>query len=265
MKRPQYLFLVLLFSFFMYNACTVNNVTIKDEIGEVFTANNVSGTFGMFDNSRGGFTIYDLDRFKKGYPPGQTFNIMTALIGLNVGRVSDDSSLITVTDTSSVPPMKVYDAFHQSSSDHVSVLAKMIGRDTIKYWVDSVKYGNKKIDKANTAYWENDSLTISADEQLGLIKRLYFRQHPFRASVQESVKKMIIVENNAEYQLAYQLCVVQKNGKQLGWVVGWMEENRHVYPFVINFDAEAGVDTKEVGVKLAKEILLSVGFFKGRM
>ena len=65
--------------------------------------------------------------------------------------------------------------------------------------------------------------------------------------------------------MAYQLGVVQKNGKQLGWVVGWMEENRHVYPFVINFDAEDGVDTKEVGVKLAKEILLSVGFFKGRM
>jgi beta-lactamase class D len=265
MKRPQYLLFALLFSFFMYNSCTVNNVTINDEIGEVFAANKVNGTFGMFDNSRGSFTIYDLDRFKTAYSPGQTFNIITALVGLHVGRVSDDSSLISITDTTGIAPMNVYQTFHRSSSDHVRALAKMIGRDTIKYWVDSVKYGNKKIDKANMNYWANDSLKISADEQLGLIKRLYFRQHPFRASVQESVKKMLIVENNAQYQLAYQLGVAKNNGKQIGWVVGWMEENRHVYPFVINFDAAAGVNTNEVGVKLAKEILLTVGFYKGRM
>ena len=265
MQRRYHLFFILLFSFFIYNACTVNNVNINDEIGEVFKANNVSGTFGMFDNSRGDFTIYELDRFKNGFPPGQTFNIITALIGLHVGRVSDDSSMITVSDKDSVSPLNVYQTFHTSSSDHVRALAKLIGRDTIKYWVDSLKYGNKKIAKATENYWTNDSLTISADEQLGLIKRLYFRQHPFRASVQESVKKMLIVENNSQHQLAYQLGVTKYKGKQLAWVVGWMEENRHVYPFVINFDAEEGVDTNELGLKMTKEILLSLGFFKGRM
>lgn len=265
MNYRFHLFFVLLFSVLIYNACTVNNVTINDEIGDLFKANRVSGTFGMFDNSRGEFTIYDLDRFKKGYPPSETFNIMTALVGLHIGRVADDSASITVTDSDSVPPMTVYNAFHQSSSDHVRALATMIGRDTMKFWVDSVKYGNKKIAKATEAYWTNDSLIISADEQLGLIKRLYFRQHPFRSSVQESVKKMLIVENNAQLQLAYQLGATQHNGKQLAWVVGWIEENRHVYPFVINYDAEPGIDTKEVGVKLAKEILASLGFFKGKM
>ncbi len=190
---------------------------------------------------------------------------MTALIGLHVGRVADDSALINVADTDTILPMNVYNAFHHSSSAHVRALAKQIGRDTIKYWVDSVKYGNKKIGKATEQYWTNDSLQISADEQLGLIKRLYFKQHPFRESVQESVKKMLIAENNAQHQLAYQLGVTLHNGKQLAWVVGWIEENRHVYPFVMNYEAEAGVDTKEMGVRMAKEILSSLGFFKGRM
>ena len=265
MNNRFHSFFVLLFSIFIYSSCTVNNVTVEDELGELFKSNKVKGTFGMFDNSRGEFTIYDLDRFKEVYPPGETFNIMTALIGLHVGRVADDSSMITVNDKDSVAPMNVYNAFHQSSPDHVLALAKMIGRDTIKYWVDSVKYGNKKITKSTESYWTNDSLKISADEQLGLIKRLFFKQHPFRGSVQESVKKMLIVENNAQHQLAYQLGVTPYNGKQLAWVVGWIEENRHVYPFVINYEAESGVDTKEVGVKLAREILTSLGFFKGRM
>lgn len=265
MNNRFHLFFFLLFSIFIYSACTVNNVTINNDIGDLFESNKVSGTFGMFDNSRGEFTIYDLDRFKKVYPPGETFNIMTALVGLHVGRVADDSATIIVADKDSVLPMNVYKAFHTSSPDHVRALAKMIGRDTIKYWVDTVKYGNKKITKATEQYWTNDSLQISADEQLGLIKRLYFKQHPFRTSVQESVKKMLIFENNAQHQLAYQLGSTQYNGKQLAWVVGWIEENRHVYPFVINYDAEPGVDTKAVGVKLTKEILTSLGFFKGRM
>lgn len=265
MNNRFHLFFVLLFSIFIYSSCTVNNVTIKNEIGDLFTSNKVSGTFGMFDNSRGEFTIYDLDRFKEAYPPGETFNIMTALIGLHVGRVADDSSMITVADKDSVAPMNVYNVFHQSSSDHVRALAKMIGRDTIKYWVDTVKYGNKKITKSTESYWTNDSLKISADEQLGLIKRLYFKQHPFRGSVQESVKKMLIVENNAQHQLAYQTGVTNYKGKQLAWVVGWIEENRHVYPFVMNYEAETGVATKQVGEKLTREILSYLGFFKGRM
>lgn len=263
MKRKQFPFVVLLFSFFIH-ACTVNNVTIDEKIGKQFEAKGVKGTFGMFDNSRGVFTIYDLDRFKQSYSPAETFNIFNTLVGMHIGRIADENALISTKDTAGAEEaLTITDAFKSSSTAHFRALARSIGKDTMKSWVDSVKYGNKMVGNAVDSCWSNGKLTISPDEQLGMIKRLYFKQLPFRASVQESVKKMMVVENNSQYQLSYQLGFTNQNEKQITWVLGWVEENMHVYPFVINF--EGAKDAKKTGQELTHDILSYIGFFKGKM
>jgi beta-lactamase class D len=48
-------------------------------------------------------------------------------------------------------------------------------------------------------------------------------------------------------------------------VVGWIEENRHVYPFVVSYTAALDADTDAVGKKLSEDILAYLGFFKGIM
>jgi beta-lactamase class D len=65
--------------------------------------------------------------------------------------------------------------------------------------------------------------------------------------------------------LAYHTASVPVKGKQLVWLVGWIEENRHVYPFVLQFDAGSAINGSETGIKLTKDILDDLGFFKGRM
>lgn len=254
---------VLLVIIVAIHSCTVNNVTVDDKLGRIFENNGVKGTFGMFDNSRGEFTIYDLDRFKSPAEPGQTFQVLSTLIALHTGKLTDERSTITAGDSVS-STLRIDTAFKRHSDSHLAALAQLIGRDTLKYWIDSVKYGNKKIGKGLTAFW-NDSLTISPDEQLGLAKRLYFKQLPFRASVQESVKKMMVVQNNSQLQLAYQIGIIPQPKGQLVWVMGWIEENRHVYPFVVQFDAAADADGRAIGEKLSRELLEDLGFFKGRM
>jgi beta-lactamase class D len=255
---------ILFFLLLSFQACTVNNVREDDGIGDVFEANKVTGTFGMFDNSRGDFTIYDLDRFKKPVSPAQTFHIFSALVALHTGKLADDSSMVVGLDSASTA-LSLSTAFKNNDDAHFKTIANLIGKDTLKFWMDTVKYGNKKIGNEVTQFWMNDSLTISPDEQLGLIKRLYFRQHPFRASVQEQVKKMMLVVNNAQYQMAYQLGVVVRGDKKQAWVVGWIEENRHVYPFIVSYTASLDADTDAVGKKLSEDILAYLGFFKGIM
>jgi beta-lactamase class D len=263
MKAVNHFFVALL-SVFFFASCTVNNVTEDEKLGRFFEDNKVTGTFGMFDNSRGDFTIYDLERFRKPLSPAQTFNIFSTLIALHTGRLTDDSTTVTSADSSGTT-LSIYKAFRNNSTPHFQTIAQLIGKDTLKYWMDSVKYGNKKIGNDISSFWLNDTLTISPDEQLGLIKRLYFKQHPFRASVQEQVKKMMLVVNNAQYQLAYQQGKIIRGNKQQAWLVGWIEENRHVYPFVLSFDAALDADTDAIGKKLSEEILRDLGFYKGIM
>jgi beta-lactamase class D len=253
--------------------CTVNNVDIDNGLQKYFEAKQAQGCFGMFDNSRGTFTIYNLDRFKKPYSPASTFKIANALIALHTGRLANDSAKIPWDGVTRSNPewnrdLSLYEAFRVSALPHFQAVARSIGKDTMRAWLDSLKYGNMKMGASVDSFWIDGSLLISPDEQLGLVKRLYFKQLPFRASVQEMVKKMMIRENNTLYQLAYKTGMgTTPEGKPIAWMVGWIEENRHVYPFVLNMETstERAQELKKDRAEVLKEILTSLGFFKGKM
>jgi beta-lactamase class D len=257
----------------LFQGCTVNNVDIDNSLRKYFDAQQAEGCFGMFDNSRGQFTIYNLDRFKKPYSPASTFKIVNALVALHTGRVADDSTIIpwdgvTRERAEWNTDLSLAQAFRLSSLPHFQSVARMVGRDTMQRWLDSLRYGNMKMGPTVDRFWIDQSLLITPDEQLGLAKRLYFRQLPFRASVQEMVKKMMVRENNTLYQLAYKTGMGETpDGKPMGWVVGWIEENRHVYPFVLNLQVEPSrADSlPSAREKLLKDILASYGFFQGKM
>jgi beta-lactamase class D len=256
-----------------WQSCTVNNVDIDQSLKKHFDARQTVGCFGMFDNSRGRFTIYNLDRFKTPYSPASTFKIVNALIGLHTGRLANDSAVIPWDGITRDRPewnqdLSLYQAFRVSAVPYFQALARSIGKDTLQYWLDSLKYGNMKIGPQVDTFWLDQTLLITPDEQLGLVKRLYFRQLPFRASVQEAVKKMMIQENNTLYQLAYKTGMGRtSDGKPVGWMVGWIEENRHVYPFVLNLETDPSrASTLPADrEKVLKDILTSLGFFKGKM
>jgi beta-lactamase class D len=257
----------------LFQGCTVNNVDIDESLQRYFDASQAKGSFGMFDNSRGRFTIYNLDRFKKPYSPASTFKIVNALVALHTGKVADDSTIIPWDGVSREraewnQDLSLAQAFQRSSLPHFQSVARMIGRDTMQRWLDSLRYGNMKMGPTVDQFWIDQSLRITPDEQLGLVKRLYFKQLPFRASVQDMVKKMMVRENNTIYQLAYKTGMGETpEGKPLGWMVGWIEENRHVYPFVLNLEVEPSRADSMAAVreKLLKEILTSYGFFQGKM
>jgi beta-lactamase class D len=248
-------------------------VDIDDSIQQYFDSSQAKGTFGMFDNSRGSFTIYNLDRFKKRYSPASTFKIVNSLVALQTGRLTSDSTIIPWDGVMRDRPewnqdLSLYRAFRVSAVPHYQQIARQIGRDTMQYWLDTLKYGNMKMGSKVDEFWLDKSLLISPDEQLGLVKRLYFRQLPFRESVQESVKKMMIQENNTTYQLAYKTGMGStESGKPMGWVIGWIEENRHVYPFVLNLEMEQDKAAllPETRLTIMKEVLAHIGFFKGKM
>ena len=77
----------------------------------------------------------------------------------------------------------------------------------------------------------------------------------------------MIWENNTNYQLAYKTGWGKTvKGNELGWAVGWIEENRHVYFFSLNFESpDHNINMMEVRKKILTNILADLGFFKGKM
>jgi beta-lactamase class D len=266
--KGRYLCLILLPLLFN---CTPNNVTQDDSLGKYFTENKVNGCFALMDNGTGKFTIYNLARYRdSSYLPASTFKIVNSLIGLQTGVISSDSMVIKWDSVKRRPEwdkdLTMYEAFRVSAVPYYQEVARRIGKDTMQYWLDSMSYGSKKITGRIDSFWLDNSLKITPDEQLGLVKRLYFHQLPFFKVYQEKVKNAMLFEKNTNYALSYKTGWGQYDGKQLGWVLGYIEENNHPYFFVLNVEsADANIDMVNVRMKMLKDILKQLGFFEGRM
>jgi beta-lactamase class D len=257
----------LLFSLYivplLFAACSTNNVTIDDSIGKDFNAAGVTGSCGLYDNGQGHFTIYNLNRFRdSGYSPGPTFDILQSLIAIQTGVVKDDKTMMP----DSVTLAQAFAAENSTNDSVFSQLARRIGKDSLKRWIDSLRYGNADMGAfPRDDFWKDGHLTIPADEQLGLTKKLYFDQLPFFQRTQQQVREMFRKEENANYRLVYKTGRVQgPNGHVLGWIMGWEEENKHPYFFVLNVESpNAQLDVPSVGLQLVKNILRPMGFFAG--
>ncbi|MFC0776084.1 class D beta-lactamase [Terrimonas alba] len=271
MKIVAYCFLMAIVA----GACSPNNVKVDDSLGKYFDENKATGCFALMDNGTGKFTIYNLSRYRdSSYLPASTFKIVNSLIGLQTGVITNDSMVIKW-DGIKRPfdswnkDLTMYEAFRVSAVPYYQEVARRIGKDTMQRWLDTLSYGTKKITSAIDTFWLDNSLKITPDEELGLVKRLYFDQLPFFKTYQETVKRAMLFENNANYRLAYKTGWAfwnEKTGKHLGWIVGWVEENKHPYFFVLNVESpDPNFDMPNVRMKMLKDILKQLGFLEGKM
>ena len=257
----------------LLQSCSQNNVKQDKNLKKYFDENKVEGCFAMMDNGTGKFTVHNLGRYRdSSYLPASTFKIVNSLIGLQTGKISSDSMVIKWDGVKRRVEewnrdLTMYDAFRVSAVNYYQEVARRIGKDTMQLWLDSLRYGTKKITSTIDSFWLDNSLKISSDEELGLVKRLYFDQLPFFKSYQETVKRTMLFENNANYRLGYKTgWGFTEKGHALGWVVGWIEENNHPYFFVLNIESpDKDFDMWTVRMKMLKDILKYLGFFDGKM
>ena len=262
-----------------FNSCSPNNVKQDNTLKKYFDENKVTGCFALMDNGTGRFTIYNLKRYRdSSYLPASTFKIVNSLIGLQEGKISSDSMVIKW-DGIKRPveawnkDLSMYEAFRVSSVPYYQEVARRIGKERMEYWLDSLKYGartdkEKVIIKSKIdTFWLDNSLKILPDQELGLVKRLYFDQLPFFKSYQETVKRAMLFENNTNYRLAYKTgWGVNEKGSNIGWLVGWIEENNHPYFFVLNIESpDPNFDMPAIRMKMLKGILKQLDFFEGKM
>ena len=83
------------------------------------------------------------------YLPASTFKIVNSLIGLQTGKISSDSMVIKwdgikrrVDEWNK--DLTMYEAFRVSAVPYYQEVARRIGKDTMQFWLDSLKLWNKK-------------------------------------------------------------------------------------------------------------------------
>ena len=277
--RVTIFWLLLAMCFF---SCSSNTVTEDNSPKKYFDSAGVSGCFGLFDNSQGQFFIYNLRAFKdSAYLPASTFKIVNSLIGIETGRINNENMVIKWDGVTRFYPsgdtaadwnkdLTMTQAFKTSAVNYYQEVARRIGKDTMQKWLDTLGYGQRygkfKIGNNIDTFWLDNSLKITADEELGLVKKLYFNQLPFFKSTQKTVQDVMLQEDNANYKLAYKTgWGFQPDGSAVGWLTGWIEENRHPYFFVLQLIAKNhGYNMATARIGILKSILRDKGFFQGK-
>jgi beta-lactamase class D len=230
--------------------CTPNNVKSDANIAKILDSAQVNGSFALMENGSAQFVISDLSMYKdSAFAPLQTVFSIPALIALDKGYINHTPSTWVPLDTLS---------YYQQ-------LMGKIGRTELLKSIDSIHYGKGIVGADLNNFWNDGSLKITPDEQLGFIKKLYFNQLPFQKRSQDIFKKMILREDNANYQLSY---ILGFDDKVLptAWVLGYIEENKHPYFFVMHITSK----NKEIwkggaskSLPILKAILAEQGFLKG--
>ena len=257
---------------FLLSGCSVNKAKIDTSLKKYFDSVHADGCFSMVNNQTGAITVYNMQLDTQRFLPASTFKIVNTLIGLETGKITDEKMLIKWDGIKRQneewnKDLTMAEAFKVSSVPYYQEVAKRIGLDTMKHWVDTLGYGNKIVSAPVDSVWLNNTLKISPDEQLGLVKKLYFDKLPFQKRTQQIVRDVMLQEDNTQYKLSYKTgWGFDEKKNNIGWIVGWIEENRHVYFYVLLMKSvDNNYDMISARIKILKAILSQYGFLKGEM
>jgi len=262
--------------------CSPNNVKVNRDLKVYFDSSHVTGSFGLLNNGLGEFTVYNLSRFKdSAFSPASSFNIVSSLVGIETGRITNENMPIKWDGLARTLPngdtaiawnkdLTMQQALAAYAVPYYQEVVRRIGKDTMQRWLDSLGYGarfGKAIIKTGVdSFWLDNSIKVTTDEQLGLVKKLYFSQLPFQKRTQDIVKKVMAQTGNDKFKISYATgWGTADNGHALGWIVGWLEENNHAYFFALNVEGPIGTNMPKAALGVLNSILKNIGFFDGKM
>lgn len=256
-------FLLVFATTCLFCSCSDNNVHIRNDWSKYFSENGVSGCFMLHDATQNVFQIYNISETQERHAPGQTFDIMNALAGLETGVIADTNMGIKDSAENLDPDLTMAEAFRRSDESYFSVVARRIGKIKMDFWMDSVKYGNRAILPYDSEFWMNDTLRISPDEQMGLMENLFYGKLPFQSRTVGLVKDLMLRERNMNYSISYKTGFLDKGQLQSGWITGWIEKDEKPYFFVLYMSSSSkNMDLKPLGTNILHQILAGEGYFK---
>lgn len=212
------------------SACKETRIHELPELESVFASYGITDAcFIIRDHTHESVSFYNREKCLRRTSPASTFKVFNSLVALETGKAPDDQLVIPWDSVFRRheewnKSMNLREAFKVSNVPYFQELARRIGRDNMQHYLDTVQYGNKRIGDAIDQFWLNDTLTISADEQAGFLKRLYFDQLPFSERSQRIVRSMMLREQTPEYKLYYKTGTYVNADSTVYRIIGFMEK-----------------------------------------
>jgi beta-lactamase class D len=253
-------------SAFAFDAARADSaIELKPELAQAFTDIGTQGTFVVFELAQDRLVMTDETRARRGELPAATFDIAHCLIALETGVVANGDEVIHWDGVvranvewnrdhtlRSAMQFSVVPVFEQ--------IARRIGEERMRKYVESFGYGNRDIGGAPIdKFWQEGNLRISAQEQTRFLARLCRGDLPVSERSLRMTRDVVPSEQLDRIAFRAHTGTVSKAEKPvLGWLVGWVEREGGFATFAMNVDIH---DPKMLAAQMpiAKSLLGKVG------
>ncbi len=174
------------------------------------------------------------------FPPCSTFKIYNTLIGLELGLLKEPDEPWYKWDGVHRDidgwnrDLTLREAFRVSAVPAFQILARQVGPEKMKKYIDQIGYGSRDISAGIDIFWlpkrGRTSILISADEQVDLLNKLLDGKLPFNKN-NVAILKDIMQASKTEKGTLYGKT---GSGMGVGWYVGFLESNETTYVFACN-------------------------------
>lgn len=200
------------------------------------------GCFIVYDLKRDRYIRYNPDHCQKRFIPASTFKIFNSLVALETKAIANENIVIPwdgVVNNEFLEwnqDQTMRTAFKRSVVWFYQELARRVGNERMRKYIQASGYGNQDIgDKVDT-FWLKGKLRISPEEQIKFLVMLYKENLPFAPAVMQTVKDIMVIDRQEHYTLR------GKTGwgrdvdgmKNIGWYVGYLERDHNVYFYTLN-------------------------------
>jgi beta-lactamase class D len=206
-----------------------------------FDAKGVRGTFVLFEPAKDRYLVFNEARASQRFLPQSTFKIPNALIGLEVGSITDENEVFRWNGKPKPRPEWERDqTLAAGMRDSVvwmfQEIARRTGKERMKEWIDRLDYGNKNIGGGIDLFWLQGSLRVSALEQVDFLHKLSEGALPMTQRSQRLVRNALVYEKKNAYTLYAKTGSSGATKNPVAWWVGWIErKGKPVAYFAMNF------------------------------
>ncbi|HSI75698.1 MAG TPA: class D beta-lactamase [Lunatimonas sp.] len=233
--QPFFIFLPSLLMV-LFSCSPPSEKYIYRDFGKYYDLFEVEGTFVLYDLKKETFIVHNAEFAGKPFTPASTFKIVNSLIGLETGVISDASFIIAWDSVVRDLPIWNQDqslssAFKYSAVWYYQEMARRIGEDQLKTWLEKLEYGNGNISSGVDRFWLSGSLQVTPQQQVDFLKRLYANKLPVHDRSSEIVKEIMVEKDSLGYVLRSKTGWGNQDGKEVGWYVGYFETGDNDYFF----------------------------------
>ena len=185
----------------------------------------------------------NFERAHQRFSPASTSKIPHTLIALEQGYAKPETNFFWDGVPRSVRAWNqdhsLATAFEESVVWVYQELARTAGRSAMAEALEDFRYGNSSVGSINqrTTYWLDNTLQISAAEQLEFLSRLAEEELELSGDTYKAIKGMMVSEARENWVLRSKTgWWHSKSAMDIGWFVGWLECSGETYVFALNMD-----------------------------